>query len=260
MKTIERTFDLINNNGEVYTLSMYGTHTGFFYSVEGLGSEHDITYQRIGNQFDILQDDINQGEVGGVIWFRSKYPYHEYMRFVQFCEESPITMRYRTPVGEYFRNGNITKIDKNEDGEDARAKIIFTASSMWYRKVKETSTGSVTVKSDSKNESPVCLIISGVSVSYDTLHWFQKVNNVVIMDGYLDHVSIGSTTKVYIRTDTNPYQIYKVTDGIKTDLYPYSRFSSARFPFLYKGTNYFSVAGSGNPTMTVEGRILYETV
>lgn len=258
MKTIERTFDLINNNGEVYTLSMYGTHTGFFYSVEGLGSEHDITYQRIGNQFDILQDDINQGEVGGVIWFRSKYPYHEYMRFVQFCEESPITMRYRTPVGEYFRNGNITKIDKNEDGEDARAKIIFTASSMWYRKVKETGTGSVTVKSDSKNESPVCLKITGVTDINGYLDWSQKVDNVTRMSGQLKNVTIASTDTVYIRTDVNPYQIYKVASGgTKTDLYSYSNFTTSRFPFLYKGTNQFTVSGA---SITVEGRILYETV
>ena len=258
MKIIERTFDLINNQGEVYTLSMYGTHTGFFYSVEGLGSEHDITYQRIGNQFDILQDDINQGEVGGVIWFRSKYPYHEYMRFVQFCEESPITMRYRTPVGEYFRDGNITKIEKNEDGEDARAKIIFTASSLWYRKVKETGTSSVTVKSDSKNESPCRLLIKNLTINNGTLSWSQTVDGVTKMTGSLSGVTITSTDTVYIGTDTNPYSIYvKHSDNTRTNLYPKSDFTTKRFPFLYKGTNQFTVSGAN---VTVEGRILYETV
>ena len=135
--------------------------------------------------------------------------------------------------------------------------ITLMPVSMWYKTIKETGTGSVTVKSDSKNESPCCLIITGIDVAYNTLQWLQKVNNVVVMNGYLDHVNIGTTTKVYIRTDTNPYQIYKVTDGVKTDLYPYSRFSSKRFPFLYKGTNQFTVSGA---SITVEGRILYETV
>lgn len=258
IKKLERTFDLINNKGEAYTLSMTGTHTGFFYDVEGLGSEHSITYEKIGNQFDILEDDINQGSIGGVIWFRSKYPYQEYARFVQFCEESPLIMRYLTPVGEYFRQGNITKIEKNEGGEDARAKIIFTASSLWYRKVKETASGSVTVKSDSLNESPCCLSFTGVTVSNGTLSWSQKVDNVTKMSGSLTGVTISSTDRVYIRTDGNPYQIYKVSSGgTKTDLYAKSNFTTARFPFLYKGTNQFIVTGA---TITIEGKILYETV
>ena len=79
------------------------------------------------------------------------------------------------------------------------------------------------------------------------------------MTGELDEVTIASTDTVYIRTDTNPYQIYKVdSENVKTDLYGKSDFTTKRFPILYKGVNEIIVTGASE--ITVEGRILYETV
>lgn len=259
IKIIERTFDLINNKGEAYPLSRYNTFSGFFGEVEGLGMDHDATYQKLGNVYDLLQDNINQGEISGVVYFQSKYPYQEYARFVEFCQETPLKLRYVNPVGEYYRDGVVSKIEKNEDGSPARVKIVFTASTLWYKEIKvSVDSNSITVVSDSVIDSPCCLFFSGVTKTNANLSWQQTLDNVSIMSGTLMNVTIAATDIVYVRTDTDPYKIYKDTGYSLPDLFGYSDFTTQRFPYLYKGANRFIVSGATN--ITVEGHILYETV
>ena len=261
IKKIERTFDLINNKGEVYPLSRYNTFSGFFGDVEGLGMDHDATYQKLGNVYDLLQDNINQGEISGVVYFQSKYPYQEYARFVKFCSETPLKLRYVNPVGEYYRDGRVSKIEKNEDGSPRQAKIVFTASTLWYKEIDETVTGSVIIiNSDSSIESPCCLSFKGVVKTNQELLWEQIVNGTTVMTGRLIGVTITADQMVYIRTDSDPYGIYKNAGGNITDLYPNSDFSTKRFPYIYKGRNMFSINGATPTEFNIEGRILYETV
>lgn len=262
MKILERTFDLINNSGQVYTLSLLSHHTGFFYSVEGLGAERDTTYQKIGETYDILRDEFAQGKISGMVFFHSKRPYHEYMRFVQFCQDTPLRIHYRTPVGDYYRDGMVSQIEKNEDGETARAKITFTASSLWYREVRDIrSSNFVEIESDSNIDSPCCITITP-AYSSSTVTWTQFVNNERVSDGKLVYTPLFTTSDViYIRTDTNPYQIYKINNGNKIDLYEYSDFSKKRFITLKKGRNLItSSPGGTSGAMSLEARIYYETV
>ena len=262
MKILERTFDLINNSGQVYTLSLLSHHTGFFYSVEGLGAEHDTTYQKIGETYDILKDEFAQGKISGIVFFHSKYPYHEYMRFAQFCQDTPLRIHYRTPVGDYYRDGMVSQIEKNEDGETAKAKITFTASSLWYKSITITGTNQVRITSDSNILSP-CHIMIKPSSAATSIIWrlwdeWGEVDNGALAD-IPEAYKIGTTDTLHIRSDTNPYQIYKTSSGgTKTDLYAYSVFSSTRFIRLKKGYNNISCTTAAE--MTVEARILYETV
>lgn len=260
IKIIERTFDLINNKGEAYPLSRYNTFSGFFGDVEGLGMDHDATYQKLGNVYDLLQDNINQGEISGVVYFQSKYPYREYARFVGFCSETPLKLRYVNPVGEYYRDGVVSKIEKNEDGAPARVKIVFTASTLWYKEIKASvDSNSITVVSDSAIDSPCCLSFSGVTKTNANLSWQQTLDNVSIMSGTLMNVTITATDIVYVRTDTDPYKIYKIpSGGTSASLYEKSDFSTKRFPYIYKGTNVFTVTGA--TYIDVRGHLLYETV
>lgn len=262
IKKIERTFDLINNKGEAYPLSRYNTFSGFFGEVEGLGMDHDATYQKLGNVYDLLQDNINQGEISGVVYFQSKYPYQEYARFVEFCQETPLKLRYVNPVGEYYRDGVVSKIEKNEDGSPRQAKIVFTASTLWYKEIDETVTGSgaCTVESDSVIESPCCISFTGAVKSNQELVWEQIVDGTLVTKGRLKGVTLYSDEKVYIRTDTDPYGLYKVAGGNVISLYEKSDFSTKRFPFIRKGRNYFTLLATSVTEFKFEGRILYETV
>lgn len=260
IKIIERTFDLINNKGEAYPLSRYNTFSGVFGNVEGLGTDHNSTYQKLGDVYDLLQDDINQGEISGVVYFQSKYPYQEYARFVEFCSETPLKLRYVNPVGEYYRDGRVSKIEKNEDGSPRQAKIVFTASTLWYRDIETSAdSSSITVVSESTKESPCCLSFSGVTKSNANLTWTQTVDGETVMTGTLLGVTIASTDMVYVRSDLDPYAIYKIpSGGTSASLYEKSDFSTKRFPYIYKGTNVFTVTGA--TYIDVRGHLLYETV
>ena len=263
MKILERTFNLINSEGEVYSLSLTNSYSGFLYNVEGLGAEHAATYQKIGETYDLLNDDINQGEISGVIFFRSKHPYNEYMRFALFCQDKSLRLYYRTPVGEYYRDGMITRIEKNEGGETARATITFTATSLWYKEVKLEGARYVRFNSDSNIPAPCHIMITPSSALTSVLwrlwdEYFQVVEGGSLSD-IPDSLKIKTTDTLHIRSDTNPYQIYKTTSGgSKYDLYEYSDFLTARFIRLRKGHNEISCSDSAS--MTVEARIYYETV
>ena len=255
-----REFTLQNKIGEVYRLNSL---ENFLHEPEGIGFTRNTTYKKIGSNYEVVQDGFEQTPITGRIMFKTDIinsAYIKYLKFSRFLQEIPLTLIYRIPGGEFFIDclpGAVEKTEINGAlGMDVG--ITLTPISMWYRVIKETASGSVTVKSDSLNESPCCLSFTGVTVSNGTLSWSQKVDNVTKMSGSLTGVTISSTDKVYIRTDGNPYQIYKVSSGgTKTDLYAKSNFTTARFPFLYKGTNQFIVTGA---TITIEGKILYETV
>lgn len=262
MKILERTFDLINSKGEVYSLALTNSYMGFMYDVDGLGAEHETTYQKIGESYDVLQDNFAQGEISGVVFFKSKRPYNEYMRFILFCQEKPLKLYYRTPVGEYYRDGIVSRIEKNEDGDTARAKITFTASSLWYKPIIETGTNQVNIISDTNIECP-CHIMITPSSAATAITWSLWDGWGEVASGGLSNIpeayKIGTTDTLHIRSDTNPYQIYKTSSGgSKTDLYQYSVFSSVRFINLKKGENYISCTTAAS--MTVEARMLYETV
>lgn len=273
MKILERTFNLINSAGEVYSLSLTNSYSGFLYNVEGLGAEHAATYQKIGETYDLLNDDINQGEISGVIFFGSKRPYNEYMRFAQFCQEKPLKLYYKTPVDEYYRDGMVTKIEKNEGGETSRATIIFSATSLWYREVSAFVTSpsspyTVEIISDSVIDCPCHLSATGMSISNGNLTWLQSVKRPgesdysysYVSDGKVSGVSIISAETFHLRTDTNPYKIYKeLGPGGITNWYVNSDFSTPRFIFLKKGVNRFRISVAPSE-LKIEGRLLYETV
>ena len=255
-----REFSLKNNIGEVYRLNSL---ENFLHEPEGIGFTRKTTFKKIGPMYEAVQDEFEQTPISGQIMFKSDIvnsAYIKYLKFSRFLQEVPLTLIYRIPGGEFSIDclpGSVEKKEINGAlGMDVGITLIPV--SMWYQLIKETASGSVTVKSDSKNESPCCLSFTGVSVSNGSLSWSQKVDNVTKMTGTLTGVTISSTDTVYIRTDGNPYQIYKKSSGgTKTDLYAKSNFSTARFPFLYKGLNQFIVSGA---TVTIEGKILYETV
>ncbi len=92
----------------------------------------------------------------------------------------------------------------------------------------------------------------GITKTNETLAWSQNHDDVEIMTGELDNVTIAATDTVYVRTDTTPYKIYKVSQGVESDLYGKSDFATKRFPILYKGVNEIIVTGASE--ITVEGR------
>ncbi|MCR5098755.1 MAG: hypothetical protein K6B14_07400 [Lachnospiraceae bacterium] len=255
-----RQFNLVNSEGETYTLTLSNKYTGFLGVVDGLGYEKSPEYQRIGSELVQLTDLINQKVISGTVQFFQPHAYQEFTRFAWFCQDNDLTLYYQIPTGLFLKKGSITKIEKSEGSDSLKVKIDFTPKTLWYREIKrDIAAASLMIISESAIESPCCLSFKGVTVTENDFSWSQKVDNTTIMTGTLKDVTIAATDTVYVRTDTNPYQIYKIdAENVKTDLYAMSDFSTSRFPLLYKGNNEFIVTGASE--ITVEGRELFETV
>ena len=104
-----RTFNLMNSEGVAHTLTIANKYNGFLSTVDGLGYEEAPEYQQIGNNYDRLMDNINQGVISGIIQFFNPYEYQAFSRFALFCQDKKLTLYYRTPTGLYKRDGSITK-------------------------------------------------------------------------------------------------------------------------------------------------------
>ena len=257
-----RQFSVKNKLGEVYRLNSFEY---FFHDPEGLGFTRDMTFQKIGTGYEILKDGFQQNPVSGQIMFKSdaiQSAYKRYLKFTKFLQEIPLTIVYRIPGGEFKMDCVPVRVDKTEINSafGMDVGIEFSPLSMWYRDIEEEVDDASTILiSDSLQESPCCLSFKGLTVSNGNVEWAQEVDDVEVMTGKLTDVTIAATDMIYVRTDTNPYQIYKVdSEDVKTDLYAKSDFSTKRFPLLQKGVNEFTVTGASK--MGVKGRILYETV
>lgn len=262
-----RQFNLINDKGETYRLTLANRYAAaFMHDVTGLGKEEAAEFQQIGNVFGLRTDKINQKKINGIIKFFEPYAYQNYLKFALFCQKKPLKLYYRTPSGEFYRDGIVSKIEKSENADSLQANIEFTAMSLWYQAFEVSGTTSVTMLSDSMNASGCHISITGV-MNQPT--WQQNVDNIVRITGVLENKTlpdgtvlspaIGDGDTLHIRTDTIPYRIYKTNrHGVETDLYANSRWNTDRFCLIECGEN--TIACAAASSIKVEGRVEYETV
>ena len=272
MMKLNRTFNLKDSNNTVYTLTFLGSPlSGYLYDVTGLGYERSAEYLKVNDTYNLIKDDINQGKIAGSILFYGKYAYQEFLKFAHFCQDKNLSMYYRTPAGEYYRDGMVSKIEKSEQGGALKVRVEFEATTLWYREVsvEVTSPSSpyeVVIQSDSAIDCPCHLSAWGMTISNGNLTWTHTLKApesyyfYYVSDGKISGVSISSSETFHLRTDTNPYKIYKqYGSGSETNLYRNSDFSMPRFTFLKKGANKFSI-NVAPTSLKIESRLLYETV
>lgn len=254
----KRTFNILDTAGNAYTLTVLKPihSTGYFYNVSGLGMETSHTYQKIGESYEITEKKNKQGRITGTIFFHGDYCDQEYAKFARFCQNKELIVSYRTPAGEFKRDGHISKISKDEKGGALKVDVEFTCISLWYREINLSVSGtSITFDSDSAIDSP-CHLMFKPGSAITSLTWSQTVNGTSVMTGALSSISVSASQTLHIRTDTNPYKIYRNTEA--TNYYGKSDFSTKRFPLIRQGINVITFGASG--AITVEGKLLYETV
>ena len=257
-----RTFDLLNSEGQAYTLTISHRYTGFLTTAEGLGFENSPEYVRIGNSYERLTDNLNQGVISGIVQFFNPYAYQKFSAFAEFCQDKNLTLFYRTPTGLFKKDGAVTKIEKSEGDDSLKVKIEFTATSLWYEEILKTVEGStIHILSDSSIESPCDVAVTGFDVVSANLSWKWKTESELgYKYGRLFSIDLGSSYTLHIRSDTNPYQIYKQLSDAKINLYQSSDFARPRFIFLGKGDNEITFENVTVGTFTVSARIYYETI
>ena len=276
-----RTFSLVNADGEKYDLTL--KKTSFLHSVEGLGYGSDVSYQRVGNDFAILTDHFEQGEISGVIKFWNPGAQKQYQNFIRFCQNKPLTMIYAPEGTEYKRRGIVTEVEYSEEN-CLTAEATFMCLTPFYRSIESTtkadngdengkiysytypyryasSTGnSVLIEVDSYIESPCRLSMKG---PLNNPSWTHYVNNQEHCTGKLNTTIPEGYTLVIDATQI-PYSIEEFNQAgeMVADLYQSSDFGTQRFIILQHGSNRVTVSDdNGNEVdVRIEWMIYYASV
>lgn len=271
-----RQFFLINSNGETYDLN---ATSSFLSKLAGLGSDHNVTYEQVGNQFVTVQDLIRQKTITGELFLDT---YEKYRDFVRFAEIKPLTLMYVTD-DTYYIDVNMDRIEKKEmEIGGLYCRIRLVASSQYYKNFSEKSTpdassgkkynfsypytytndaaSTISINTESMMDAPVRLSIYGPSVNPS---WIHSVDGSVIATGKVN-VTIPDGKKVVVDATKIPYTI-KMMDRDNTnveDVYQNSDFSTKRFILLKNGNNIIRTSHESGEEIKIiiERRELYETV
>lgn len=280
MGDIMRTFTLIDNDGNEYDVTTAGV--AFFYKIDGLGFAKNLEYQRIEDRYALLSEHVAQQKITGTVKFWQPNAERAYFNFAQFCQNSPIRMRYNPGFDTFYRTGTISKIERSDGDNSLTAKIEFTASTPWYKiltafsdgsitggKVynykydyvySDSSVNSVTLDSDSYQSSPARVILYGELVNPT---WRHYLNNVLQTTGKINGTVLPNH-RLVIDTTTIPYSIKQVDafGNVVSDMYQLSDFSTGRFVRLGYGVNTIAVSADNATelTISVEAEIEYATV
>ena len=274
-----RTFSLIDKDGASYDMTVKGK--AFFYGISGLGYEKETAFLRIKERFTLADKKLSQQKIVGTVKFWQNGAEDEYFKFAQFCQNSPLKLKYREM---YSRNGYVTKIERGDgDGKSLEAVIEFTAETPWYKTVTEYNYGSyvgggkkynyqynyeysdnasneVSLQSDSWQSSPAKIIIVGPVTNPIWRHYH---NGKLIATGKLNG-SVLSGHRLIIDTTTIPYSITEVNENgeLVADLYQSCDFSTERFIRIEHGNNTITVSATDATVigLGVEAQLEYATV
>lgn len=184
----------------------------------------------------------------------------------------------------YYRDGYITKIEKSDGvGDSLTVTIEFTATTPWYKQISQYNLGgdsqgskkydykypynygggvtnTVTVDSDSRQLSPVKVVIIGKATNPS---WSHYVNGVLVSSGKVNGIVLPGH-RLVIDTTSIPYSIkeFDMYGNYVADMYQQSDFETERFVRLQYGTNMISVSSEEENEIGigVEAQIEYATV
>lgn len=256
-----RHFWVVDYYGERYALTVrsHGLH-----SIAGLGYKEEAIYQRVGEQFALVDRGFEQGEVSGAVFFPEPGAYDAYYRFVQFCQNTPLTLEYApvvkrgVPVRTFLRTVSLAEIEKTEltvGGLNCAVRFICTTP--WYEisryetEIREydgkrynytydyryggRAPNTVTFNLDTHMASPMRIRINGPCTSPV---WRHFVANDLVGEGKLN-ATIGRGRYALIDPTVVPYEMKEYyNDGrVYRDLYALSDFSTKRFLYGQHGEN-----------------------
>lgn len=251
-----RKFELTDASGHSYDLF---SKDNFFYEPKGLGFETDNEMLTVNNRKIILNKKYEDGEVRGMIFFKSPNAYQNYYDFVRFCTNDPLYLGYTT-FDTFKAQCTVTKITKTElelGGVGLQCEVTLGLLGMWYKDVYKYNQGvisggktysyeydytysddiamSISVQSDSYVDSPCKLEIYG-PITNPT--WTHLVNSVQEATGAYTG-TVPSNHKLVIDTTQFPYSILELdmANQLVADRYSLCDFSTDRFLFMQYGNN-----------------------
>lgn len=153
-----RRFKLLNCDGEIYDLS---TENAMLFSPGGLGIDRKVDAFPSNNGQIVCSSQAKFQNITGNIIFKGDC-YHEYLKFVKFCEKTPLWFLYAPSDEFFYKKVFLQKLSKNEI--DYKTNVLncpvdFIPQSRWYK--------NITFNKEMAKESPEFPFISKDPKVYD---------------------------------------------------------------------------------------------
>lgn len=276
-------FVLTNSIGESWDLQ--DRNNVFLTSPAGLGWDDETEYVKAGHFYQPLETSWARREISGVLYFMQD-PYQTYFSFARFASKSPLILAYTARSGAtYYIKCRLMSIEKAElnDYSALECPVTFTALGMFYQVVTTFNDGSVasggkvydyeydytytndipesvTIQSDSMEDSPCKVVIYGPCVNPS---WRHYVDGQMIASGAMTG-EVASGRVLVIDSTEIPYSITErdLAGNLTADRYQLCDFDTDRFFFLQNGSNVITVSHDDAVTcpLKVEAHISYESV
>lgn len=153
-----RQFKLLNYDGETFDLS---TENAMLFNPSGLGIDRKVDAFPSNNGQVVSSSQAKFQNITGNIIFKGDC-YHEYSKFVKFCEKTPIWFLYAPSDEFFYRKVFLQRLSKNEI--DYKTNVLncpvdFIPESRWYK--------NITFNKEMAKESPEFPFISKDPKIYD---------------------------------------------------------------------------------------------
>ena len=248
-----RKFLLLNEVGKEYDLT---NPAHFFANPDGLGFEREFSVMQVGDSFVSVENKLRQQKVTGEMIFSD---YVEYAEFSQFIAGRMLTLAYQ-PAGIgvwYYRSCKVNSLKKTEISHSTgrlHCNVDFICFSQWYesviaeRTIYEVSENSVfpltfpfvfadknineiILSNTNSSEAPCRIEILG---HCSNPRWTLLQNGMELLNGKVS-VSLDEGESLIIDANVETMRIAKVTDGVESDAYQYSDFTTNRFVYAPAG-------------------------
>ena len=275
-----RQFRLLNTAGAVYDLC---DSRHFFASPDGLGFVRSFSTLQTGSAFVAAGKDLQQQTVTGEMVFDG---YDEYSDFVAFITGTELTLAYQPAHSEnwYYRTCKVSSLKKTEVSSATgrlHCNVDFLCFSQWYEPVivenslpeldenslfpltfpftfEDRNINEIVIQNNSAERAPCKIAIAGAC---SNTRWELRTNGVLVADGKVG-ISLLSGEWLIVDANVESMRIVKSVNGVETDVYQYSDFSTDRFIYAPSGKSVLSFFHDSATALTiaVEVRKVADTV
>jgi len=229
-----------------------------FFDEEGLGFDIDASFQRIGDQFRLIEKGISQPQVSGNLVINGYDAYAKYTAFVAFCSYTPLVLIYEADQTLYLE-GMVISLQKGDmiNRRTLVCPMVFVGTSYWYDDVlAEEAAGSLPDSTKmytytypyqyASGENGTVELVNGALNSYFKITIFGPATNPkwqLYSGGVLTNsgkilATIPEGNKLIVNSDPLEMEITEYTNSgtFVVDRYPDSDFTTERIFSIPPGT------------------------
>ena len=190
-----RTFELINNKGQVFSL-MDINDGAIFKDASNLGYGYTSEFQRLRNTYIETLRTLNQSQIPGNLEFKNCDNYRKFVDYIESSESLKwkCIIPYKSASKTYFKDVVFQEIEKNDlftEEDKLITPVTFNCLSLWYEEnifVQTVEPKSNEIRWDFKWDSKF--------IDYNTRS-IQYINNghveapiILEMDGHIENPKI----------------------------------------------------------------------